>query len=520
LKWVLISYDLFSPGNTLDLKYGGDFYLYYKDNGGGVWAVLAMLSPDGVESTSDEVWWYSYLATTDPTSVVADVTSYIPDTTAVDNDSVATEYVQVAANEFAPDEDAGINDISYTTQGAPYLKNDNGYIVADVVTSMGNVATGKLVDSQVAKTYYDSEIADAKVAANNSFNDGVVAVGSSDVQGAIEALASENDTQNTNISNLQTQDTTHSAYIADNTAVCGVSQGEDNLGVFSESYHVFLRAVATPTTDPVSLREAVGNLSERISEVYQNMGTTLGLASQETDFGTGFTILSNNADAKTLYQEIEAQLQNLAQGLGQFWGNGVNVVSLSNVTISNPGTDTFEGITLIAGDADNDKILLSAQTDASENGLYEFEGSGVAMVRCTDADADADFSPNKTVQDLATGDTWAYTGEDEPVLGTDDLTFQVKSRAVVADDTITEQKLAPALETKINDKADRYEETGITLVANTPKTITHNLGVNIPTYTVYNSTNDEVDVEFDIVDSNNVTIEHTVGGSNFKIVVI
>jgi hypothetical protein len=61
----------------------------------------------------------------------------------------------------------------------------------------------------------------------------------------------------------------------------------------------------------------------------------------------------------------------------------VHVASVSNVTISNPGTSVFDGHTLSNGD----RILLKDQTTQSQNGIYVFNGSSSAMTRATDSDA-------------------------------------------------------------------------------------------------------------------------------------
>lgn len=54
-----------------------------------------------------------------------------------------------------------------------------------------------------------------------------------------------------------------------------------------------------------------------------------------------------------------------------------------NITISNPATSTFDGISVGNGD----RILLLNQSTASQNGIYVFDTSGTTMTRATDADA-------------------------------------------------------------------------------------------------------------------------------------
>ena len=57
----------------------------------------------------------------------------------------------------------------------------------------------------------------------------------------------------------------------------------------------------------------------------------------------------------------------------------VRVTATANVTISSPGT-TIDTVTM----ANGDRVLLSAQTTGTENGIYVFNGSAAAMTRSTD----------------------------------------------------------------------------------------------------------------------------------------
>jgi hypothetical protein len=61
----------------------------------------------------------------------------------------------------------------------------------------------------------------------------------------------------------------------------------------------------------------------------------------------------------------------------------VRVASTANVTVSNPATAVFDGITLVS----TEKILLKNQTTPAENGIYIFNGSGSALTRDTQMDA-------------------------------------------------------------------------------------------------------------------------------------
>lgn len=73
--------------------------------------------------------------------------------------------------------------------------------------------------------------------------------------------------------------------------------------------------------------------------------------------------------------------------VGLDFKDSVRVASTASVTVSGPGT-AIDGITLASGD----RVLLKNQSTGSENGIYVFNGSGSAMTRATDADANAEVT--------------------------------------------------------------------------------------------------------------------------------
>jgi hypothetical protein len=63
------------------------------------------------------------------------------------------------------------------------------------------------------------------------------------------------------------------------------------------------------------------------------------------------------------------------------------VASTTNINIANPGTASFDGVTLNV----SDRILLKDQTTPAQNGIYIFNGAGSPMTRATDADVWSEF---------------------------------------------------------------------------------------------------------------------------------
>lgn len=100
----------------------------------------------------------------------------------------------------------------------------------------------------------------------------------------------------------------------------------------------------------------------------------------------------------------------------------VRAASTANVTISNPGTAIFDGVTL----ANGERLLLKNQTAPAENGIYIFNGSAAALTRATDMDAWAEVPGAVTIVEEGTtlADSWWYvTSNQGGTLGTTAITW-------------------------------------------------------------------------------------------------
>ncbi len=115
-------------------------------------------------------------------------------------------------------------------------------------------------------------------------------------------------------------------------------------------------------------------------------GSKLNISGQTFDFSGGTlrvaTTPSNDNDAVS-----KAYLDGLV-GSGVFWKEPARVASTGAVTIANPATSAFDGVTLSSGD----RVLLKDQSAASENGIYIFNGSSSAMTRAPLADTAAELN--------------------------------------------------------------------------------------------------------------------------------
>ncbi len=112
---------------------------------------------------------------------------------------------------------------------------------------------------------------------------------------------------------------------------------------------------------------------------------------------------------------IKAYVDNIAAGI--HWKDSVKCATTANITLS--GEQTLDGIT-----TSGSRVLVRAQTDASENGIY-VSASG-AWSRASDMDESAEFAGAAVF--VREGTTYADVGfvctnDADPAVGTDDINF-------------------------------------------------------------------------------------------------
>lgn len=140
--------------------------------------------------------------------------------------------------------------------------------------------------------------------------------------------------------------------------------------------------------------------------------------------------ISNAADATantdlTTLQQVNNLLS--AAVNGQDWKNAVKVAVTTNVNVASPGA-SLDGIAMTAGD----RVLLTAQSTGSQNGLYVWNGSATAMTRATDADVSAEVTSGMSIpieQGTHAASIAILTTPDPIVLGTTTLTFTYLANA-------------------------------------------------------------------------------------------
>jgi hypothetical protein len=125
---------------------------------------------------------------------------------------------------------------------------------------------------------------------------------------------------------------------------------------------------------------------------------------------------TNPQDAATK-NYVDAQVQNAAAGIDS--KPSVRAIAVANVALT--GTQTIDSVSLVAGD----RVLLTAQTTGSQNGVYVVAAG--AWSRATDADATGEITPGATwyVEEGGTygASTWRCANTGAITLGTTSITI-------------------------------------------------------------------------------------------------
>lgn len=118
---------------------------------------------------------------------------------------------------------------------------------------------------------------------------------------------------------------------------------------------------------------------------------------------------------------VDTQISNLNQVFKV--KPNVRAATTANINISNPGTSSFDGVTLSSGEL----LLVKNQSSAAENGIYTFNGSGSALTRITQMDVWAEVPGAFTSVDEGTtyADTvWLCTSNAGGTINSTAITWQ------------------------------------------------------------------------------------------------
>ena len=230
----------------------------------------------------------------------------------------------------------------------------------------------------------------------------------------------------------------------------------------------------------------------------------------------------------------KSYVDTLVEGLA--WKDSCRVATQANLNLSSPGA-TIDGISM----ASLDRVLVRSQTTASQNGIYVWNGSAVAMTRALDANTFAELEQAVTSVEEGTSASTSY--RQDQVNGTIDssnvnwVTFGV---AAPSASTTTAGVIRIATQTEVNTGTDatiavtpatlaswsgRIQKYSVSIGdgSATSYTVTHNLNSRDVTVVVYNnSTYDEVipDVTHTTVNTLTIVFASAPASNAYRVVVV
>jgi len=238
---------------------------------------------------------------------------------------------------------------------------------------------------------------------------------------------------------------------------------------------------------------------------------------------------SSNGDAAT-----KSYVDSLVEGLA--WKDCCRVATQSNINLSSPGA-TLDGITMVS----QDRVLVRSQTTASENGIYVWNGSAVAMTRALDASTFAELEQAVTTVEEGTSAGTSYRQDQiNGTIGSSSISWQAFGVSAPSASTTTAGTIRIATQTEVNTGTDatiavtpstlaswsgrvKKYATSIGDGSATSYTVTHNLASLDVAVTVFNnSTGDEVITDVTHATTNTLTIVFaTAPASNaYRVVVV
>jgi hypothetical protein len=478
-------------GTDLDLDVGGTFNIYYKSNGGGVWAVVIKRDTDNIygnnstgESTGN---WLAVLTTIDPTSITEDYNSFIPNYQAVDSDFITVSSEQDENGNASPS--SADSNVDYAGGSTPAgLKFENNKLAVDFASSVNNASSTKVFPSSVVKTYVDEQVAESKVSANNSFSNQQAGLtgNPSNVQSAIESAKTEINGVASDVSTNQATAATEYAKISSIRTVLGTIT--NNLGSFTNSN----------LPDDSTLKPVLEALADALDNLRSDTSDSLGMVAGST-FSTATGNVRENADLVEAVEDLDVAVSLIQGDLTSrlpsvdYFHDAVTYPLASDqlngiAPFNNAKYDLQDDTGAIVNTVDTDMsaltnvrtILISyGDTGTTDAGVYARALDGT-LSRVSWLDEPVEIQKNAVTQvmrgGVIAGTDFVVATSDEPTIGVDPIGFKVSRANVIGKEAVVEWHLHPDLRAKLQLRHDEtFDLTTPDGSGGFTKTITHNL---------------------------------------------
>ena len=423
---------------------------WYKDAGGGNSHVLFYDADNGSK-------WRIGTTSQDPTAWTANESIAGDFSTIVDldvaNNTLATDIDPTAGSLFVPFESVPAN-VEIPESGYPYMSFDAGKLQVEVLDEDDLVSDSNqhLPTQQSVKAYVDSGLANKAdlsggVIPSSQLPSLAITEYLGDVADQAAMLATSGERgdwvtrQDTGTTFIQTADdgsligswveiatpTDAVSSVNGNTGTVVLSAADVGLGNVDNTSDAD-KPISTATQSALDLKAADADVLKKDGSVALTGDLPAG---GNTVSGLAAPLAGSDAATK-------AYVDSATSGQGAFFET-VRLEAIGNITLS--GDQLVDGIQPVNGD----RILVEAQTNTAENGIYVFNDAG-AWTRAGDADEASEFVLNKTVYisegNTHAGDVYALTTV-PTTLDSDPVVFTKKQdSAGIVDGSITTVKLA------------------------------------------------------------------------------
>ena len=464
-------------GTSLDLDVGGNYNVYYKVNGGGVWAIIAKRDTDNVHNNGStgesNGQWLAVLTTVDVTTITDDYNNLIPNYQAVDSDFVTSASEQDDTGNGTPS--SADSQVTYGVGSTPAgLIFDNDKLAIDFANTTAQAASTKVFPSSVIKTYVEEQRDLAKIASNNTFSNAQanLAGNPGNVQSALEAAASEIDSLESTVSSNQTTASTEYGKIA---------TLETEMDAAEASVVAEAAARAADVADlEVTLGVSAGN----------------GVSSSGDNVTNGDDVEKAISDLDVALGLIQGDLSSRLPAVDYFHSGAEFALTADQVA----GTEAFDTAKYNVYDPQTGALVSTSESDLStavldlkilvsngptghvDAGVYVRDSATGFLSRAEYFDQPAEIQKNAIMQvkygGSIAGAQFYVATPDDPTIGTDPIGFELASAVIVGEGTIDEPKLETALAAKVNAKTDKFVAT-VSTDSSGYATITHNLGLEV-----------------------------------------
>lgn len=497
-------------GTSLSLDVGGNYNVYQKDNGGGVWSIIAKRDTDNIHNNGSvgesSGYWIAALTSVDPTSITEDYNNFIPNYQSVDYDFLTASSEQ---------DDNGNGTVSSSASGVSYASGntpaglifENDKLAIDFADNIGDAESTNVLPASVAATAISEAEARASQAQNTTFSNAIAQLDGnpSKVQSAIEAVKTDINAVSSSVSSNQTIAASEYSNIDGLQAALGTLTA--NMGVT----HATL-------SDSVTAKALINELAVLIAALRADAAASLGLSTGSLVGDIGSTVANGSnliAALTSIVSAIETVQGDLTSRIGavSFFHNGEEfpltagqAAGTEALDIVKTGAGTGEendvAAYVAALDTPRDvRLLISYGTTGDEDaGIYVRDKDTGYITRAADFDEASEIEQDDVVQVLLGGSTafadFRVANDSAPIVGADPIKFELYKASGVGDNQVTKAKIDDVLLAEF-EALPRQESFSVTVPANGSVTVTHGLIKESP-FTIYDAAGNELTSSFEV----------------------